>query len=207
MGQTASQWSSTQLDSINRSQPNSMATSPFVGPTLSKPSMQPCMDACHCLWCKNRLEECKPGYANEPTFLQCAFSCTKSRISREIYFESSYPRPLHYIRRETSKEYVEHVKAHYGQLGAYRCLEDHCRVTFRAWQDLVRHSKDKHCRKPDIFSCPFLWCSRSGGNGFTRKDKLNDHVRNVHDKVHGKGKPNRPIKPAVKQGSFESHTA
>ena len=53
--------------------------------------------------------------------------------------------------------------------------------------DLKRHHKSRHAPNRPEFFCNVDGCSRSkaGGNGiggrtFTRKDKLEDHVRAVH---------------------------
>ena len=96
------------------------------------------------------------------------------------------------------QRHVRHVIGHIKQQNAYHCPEDDCSVKVKAWSDLRRHITNEHCFNPTKFPCKVPWCKRSGDNGFTRKDKLRDHVRNTHEKGYVPGRANRPIKPAVR---------
>ena len=95
------------------------------------------------------------------------------------------------------RNFVYHERSHFGRSDAYRCPEEHCSVTSKTWADLRRHTKNIHCKKPIKFSCHVPWCKRSGDDGFTRMDKLRDHVRNVHEGKVMPGRANRAIRPAV----------
>ena len=82
----------------------------------------------------------------------------------------------------------------------YRCLEGACAATFHDFADLRRHYTVKHCKKPQRFPWPLLWCKYSRDNGFKRKDKLKSHHNNVHKNRVAPGQPLRPIMPAVGDG-------
>lgn len=77
------------------------------------------------------------------------------------------------------------------------CTQDHCNFITKRQPDLRRHYRSMHCLNPDTFSCPVLWCKYSGLNGFTRKDKLTSHYRNVHEGKTGRGQPLQRIQPAL----------
>jgi len=64
----------------------------------------------------------------------------------------------------------------------YICRERRCQFTSKRWSDLLRHCSAKHCTRSKKFSCPILWCKYNGNtHGFSRKDKLQSHMRNVHE--------------------------
>ena len=76
-----------------------------------------------------------------------------------------------------------------------KCAESNCPVAVSSMTDLRRHYTSKHCTKSEKFSCPLVWCQYSGDNGFKRKDKLNSHYRNAHERKMGGGKATRVTKP------------
>ena len=74
----------------------------------------------------------------------------------------------------------DHEKGHYSHEGKYHCREEHCDTATKGWSDLLRHTRNKHCKKSKTFPCTHIGCSRGGENGFPRKDKLKDHINSVH---------------------------
>ena len=54
-----------------------------------------------------------------------------------------------------------------------------CQKTFGRLSDLKRHAA-KHCAGPRKFNCPATGCRYKGDKGFTKKDKMKDHVKNKH---------------------------
>ncbi len=95
----------------------------------------------------------------------------------------------------------DHERGHFGGPGSYRCQEKHCplaKKAFKRWADLVRHCRVAHCKIAPVYNCDVLGC-KYRDRGFTRKDKLASHVKNVH---HGiatpiPGKGLRNLQPAV----------
>ena len=103
------------------------------------------------------------------------------------------------LTSETSSNRLwKHETSHYGMRGQYKCLEKDCQTVIQNFYELKRHYK-KHCTSPDkeIFSCPVLSCKYSGKNGFSRKDKLKSHYKNIHEGKPGPLKAGRVIKPAT----------
>ncbi|KAF2876580.1 hypothetical protein BDV95DRAFT_483371 [Massariosphaeria phaeospora] len=73
----------------------------------------------------------------------------------------------------------------------FRCAKDECKdLTYGRLADLRRHYDQAHSRNRAQYFCPYPRCSRShapgGGRGRsfgTRKDKRDEHVKNVHEKT------------------------
>ena len=63
--------------------------------------------------------------------------------------------------------------------GRFGCPRPGCNKTFGRAGDLERHTK-KHQDGPKEHDCPIRDCPRQGTHGFTRKDKLNDHLKAKH---------------------------
>ena len=142
---------------------------------------------CRCLgcWAKDAVK-LKNSVSNEAFDLLCpVMDCDKQFTTRYDYYFDVL-------------SLQNHVSNHFKEQGAYTCREDHCSVKFKSWSDLTRHTTNRHCLNPTKYPCEVPWCKRSGDNGFTRKDKLRDHVRNTHEKTYVLGRANRPIKPAVR---------
>ncbi|KAF2765600.1 hypothetical protein EJ03DRAFT_205774 [Teratosphaeria nubilosa] len=54
-------------------------------------------------------------------------------------------------------------------------------TSFTRHADLQRHIDVVHMRSSlQLVDCPFQDCHRVGKEGFTRKDKMTDHLREVH---------------------------
>ena len=59
------------------------------------------------------------------------------------------------------------------------CPHPGCGASVKHAADLGRHMK-KHQDGPKEYDCPMRGCRRQGVDGFTRKDKLNDHLKAKH---------------------------
>ncbi|WPH01606.1 Hypothetical protein R9X50_00445400 [Acrodontium crateriforme] len=67
--------------------------------------------------------------------------------------------------------------------GQFVCLYESCVNTggFTRYADLQRHVEIIHMRSTlSLFDCQIPGCHRRGEYGFTRKDKMTDHMRDVH---------------------------
>jgi len=69
----------------------------------------------------------------------------------------------------------------------YTCLVPGCNPktkngAFTRAADLVRHMETVHNAAPANLDCPYAknWCERTGTRGFSRRDHLNEHIRQVH---------------------------
>lgn len=99
---------------------------------------------------------------------------------------------------------IDHEKRHFMEPRpnlSLACTQVHCNFITKREPDLRRHYRSMHCLNPNIFPCPVLWCKYSGVNGFTRKDKLTSHYRNVHEGKIGRGQALRRIQPALAASS------
>ncbi len=103
-----------------------------------------------------------------------------------------------YFERKLASKAVYHEQRHFGNLGEYHCLEG-CQTTTKNFADLRRHYTVRHCTNAIKYPCPILGCKYGGDNGFTRKDKLQSHQRNVHQGKVVPGKAFRPIKPKANE--------
>ena len=134
------------------------------------------------------------------TCISCCGACLFSNL---VYFGNEGYRCRFPSCQEFATFYVGelcgHEKSHYGQPGKYTCLEQDCHAVLKNFGDLKRHDKAKHCTHPnkEQYPCPVLWCKYSGSNGFTRKDKLKSHYKNIHEGKSAPAKAGRVIKPAT----------
>jgi len=62
---------------------------------------------------------------------------------------------------------------------AFLCLYGDCKSQFTRLSDLRRHTTSRHLRKSDI-KCRHTNCKRNV-RGFSRKDKRDEHERNMHN--------------------------
>ena len=150
------------------------------------------MTACICLVC--RFAEMYSSYQDMSLLRKwnCGIGGCTARMTLGVYSK---------IR--------EHMRQHFGKSGHYRCFETHCPKSnkeFPRWGELVRYTKGIHCTKSNEFFCSALGCERRY-RGFTRKDKLTDHVRKVHEGKVRPGKAMRRIKPATKASDGSGYKA
>lgn len=160
------------------------ADTPSSGQALSSTSLS---KKCACILC---LGIGTIDYAN-PGPLHCHFgSCSWVTIVQPAWYGWS------------SVSHSIHEKTHYrqepnNQCTPFVCPVEPCRFKSKRWQDLCRHTTAKHCDNPAKFACSVIGCKYNGeSNGFTRKDKLIAHYKNMH---HGQKVPDqavRAIKPA-----------
>ena len=73
----------------------------------------------------------------------------------------------------------------------YRCSIPGCSKDFTRQTDLKRHFKTQHDAPNKRIDCDFKWCGRTGEHGFTRKDHLAEHLREVHRQNIPKGRNRR----------------
>ena len=69
-----------------------------------------------------------------------------------------------------------------GKSTPYHCLHPTCRRQFARCYDLSRHARTHFPENLPRYDCPEKWCGRTGKDGFTRKDHLTEHRRNMHMK-------------------------
>lgn len=125
-------------------------------------------------------------------------------ILEPFYEEVRFP-PSWY---ESSR--VEHEKSHYGRVrhfpqSSISCSIETCHFSSKRWSDLHRHTTAKHCNNPTKFACSVIGCKYNAeGNGFTRKDKLTDHYKNMHQGQKFQGQAMRAIKPAQASSHAEA---
>lgn len=114
----------------------------------------------------------------------------------------------HYLRSQIhtmqwaikEHEWSHHVEKQPG--GRLACKQDHCKYTTKRILDLKRHCKSKHCANPERLPCPVLWCKYSNdNNGFTRKDKLNSHLKNVHANNAPRGQTLKNLQPKIEDAT------
>lgn len=70
----------------------------------------------------------------------------------------------------------------------YTCVHTSCSLKFSRLTDLKRHLKAVHDPGNNRLSCPYKWCDHTDQLGFTRKDQLSEHIREVHKNESRKGK-------------------
>ena len=95
--------------------------------------------------------------------------------------------------------FYDHERQHFRQGGKYGCNLPDCTASFTRFQDLVRHTGNRHCKNVKRYPCPEIGCKYKGDKGFPRKDKLQSHHKNVHEgrpRPVQRGAP-RHIRPAV----------
>lgn len=73
-----------------------------------------------------------------------------------------------------------HLRSHLFHSDLYHCDHHGCTHKCKRWDDLMRHASTCHCLNARKFPCGFPGCERGGENGFARKDKMNEHFKNVH---------------------------
>jgi hypothetical protein len=62
--------------------------------------------------------------------------------------------------------------------GRFLCGQPGCNASFKRLADRARHIRHRHNRTP--YFCPIPGCAKSHGNGFSRPDKVTEHLWRVH---------------------------
>lgn len=95
-------------------------------------------------------------------------------------------------------EVHQHEKDHFIEQtpgrDAFTCKHEHCIYTTKRSSDIKRHYAAKHCKNAKKFPCTVVGCKFSGDNGFSRKDKMRDHLKAGHRSMFTPGKPVQTIK-------------
>ena len=127
----------------------------------------------------------------------CCISClTKALITRYQVGDKSCllecgSNLVSYYTRYFYPDQVKHFKSHFqGENKRFSCNIPGCKTTFLRWSELKRRSKS-HCRHAQRFPCDVFGCRYGGSNGFSRRDKLLNRKRNVHE---GKAAPNQAMR-------------
>ena len=149
-------------------------------------------DLCKCLLCY--YPGCLKAISFEADFSDRRQSCTFPGCDEQICLK---------IRADQYDKSIwkwsEHEICHYGHKGKFGCQEERCTTTTKTFTDLKRHYASKHCKRSKKHACHHIGCKYSGDNGFTRKDKLKSHLRNVHEGKVPRGQPPRAIKPKTQE--------
>ena len=132
----------------------------------------------------------------------CHFNC--GWLYSEYYDNDYWTRPNYQAQRMAwiAKNRAAHEKTHCRQdpqisRSPFSCAVGNCRFSSKRWSDLIRHTTARHCKSPSKFVCSVIGCKYHGeGNGFTRKDKLTEHYRSMHQGQKVPGQAGRAIKPA-----------
>ncbi|KAE9377461.1 hypothetical protein N431DRAFT_461067 [Stipitochalara longipes BDJ] len=64
--------------------------------------------------------------------------------------------------------------------GAIFCTQFPCPVTFKRDADRIRHEAAVHGINRSVYLCHVVGCNKSQGVGYTRKDKLTEHLWRKH---------------------------
>ena len=137
-----------------------------------------------------------------PEDTPCRFNCGwlyDSYFDKACWVEQSNlaARIVWIARDRAAHEQTHYWQGHKKSKPPFCCLIEHCRFSSRRWSDLIRHTTARHCKNPSKFVCSVIGCKYHGeGNGFTRKDKLTEHYRKMHQGQKVSGQVGRAIMPA-----------
>ena len=159
-----------------------------------------CM-SCACLGTQDSITctQSKEIEGRAAVFTFCRFPCCIKRLEQLAWSYKALERSPEYFQKELRSKLVSHERTHYGQPGAYPCLEAGCQATAKKFHDLRRHYRGRHCSNVVKYPCKELGCKYSGDNGFVRKDKLKDHQRNVHGGRTYPAKSFQPLKAKTEE--------
>lgn len=128
----------------------------------------PPIEKCYCLSCSKTGEA---SYLLGRVSSTCRFPNCKTEIDvTELYLRDARD---HRKRHERGHCLIFETDLH-------QCPVSTCQHVTKKWSDLIRHTKDIHCRKSKLFACQVIGCERSGDNGFKRPYRLEEHTRKVH---------------------------
>ena len=144
------------------------------------------------------------GIGSQPLLWDNGFRCR----SEECNYISDIPD--YSLRKYYIQHMIRHERSHYKQdrkidESPFYCPVKNCRFSTKRWMDLYRHTTARHCNNPAKFECSVLGCKYHGeGNGFTRKDKLADHCRKMHQGQMVPRQVARTLKPAPASSHAEA---
>ena len=117
--------------------------------------------------------------------------------------DQTFPDPWYHVSHERQHYLVKGISIY------ANCPEPNCVFKadiYNGWDGFMRHTRSKHCKKIPEFSCPLAWCNRRGDKGFTRKDKLTNHLRSVHKRDIPKDPRRiRAAKPSTSSANKSDH--
>ena len=120
-------------------------------------------------------------------------SCRIPDCSWICHFENfGYSR--NYIIHHEEDHFFERTPGRDGFTCIFTCKHEHCIYTTKRSSDIKRHYAAKHCKNAKKFPCTVIGCKFSGDNGFSRKDKMRDHLKAGHRSIFTPGKPVQTIK-------------
>ena len=130
-------------------------------------------------------------YQGQPMYQSPSQQAQPQHQIRSTQFGDGAPHDQAQISRQTQSQYA----LNYGQTtlisltSNHRPIQFHClypqcannQIKFSRKADLQRHCLVVHNREQlELVDCQFPGCHRRGGFGFTRQDKMIDHMRDVH---------------------------
>ena len=167
--------------------------------------------ACLCLNCLGDILDI-PHSKDSPEFrkrfpvlqqISCRIEgCTWIRRLDQLYYFS-------YLRDTISHEqthFLEQTREQDGKL-VYTCKDGRCRIRTKRKDDVKRHYATVHCKNPERFPCHVIGCPFSGENGFTRKDKLTNHMKSTHKGLPFPSKRLQALKPKTGVSNAGVHKA
>lgn len=80
---------------------------------------------------------------------------------------------------------LDHEESHFRKAGKNVWAGKNYQTTTAKFADLKHHYSSRHCISKTRCPCLVIRCKYSGENGFPRKDKLNIHWKNMHEKKDG----------------------
>ena len=171
------------------SNPEASAGTP-VETDANRASASGLVKICTCITCLE-VGTYVPGYQFNSNGTRKNLTCRISHCQHVTRFFNSW--------KNNDASRPKHERSHFDHQGKYACAENGCHFGSKKFSDLQRHYTSKHCTNPGSkkFPCPEIGCKYSGNSGFTRKDKLKSHQKNVHEGKFKPGKPYRVIKPTA----------
>ena len=110
------------------------------------------------------------------------------------------------VRSHEQTHFREETRDRDGKL-VYTCKDGRCRIRTKRKDDVKRHYATVHCKNPERLPCHVIGCPFSGENGFTRKDKLTNHMKSTHKGLPFPSKRMQTIKPKTGVSNAGVHKA
>lgn len=91
---------------------------------------------------------------------------------------SSQP-PVHSCQEHSSENQAA-VSSHETTRGVAPFQCRHCNLPFKRLGDRTRHERTIHATNHGVFLCPIIGCPRNQGRGYSRADKVTEHLWKKH---------------------------